>query len=235
MLWLGISIVASCGGGPPRPPPPPPEFFVPPEIPPSDPRAVQLRGRVLDAAERPLAGVEVLVMGGGHTGVRATTNAAGEFSVSGLPTTLAGYVAVHVKGFAVAARDSVRIAERNPDSVTLRLEPEQVLAGRVLAADGTPLANARVRARGERRFTTPLRKGATWEEVAQIDTVRTDAEGRFRFAGLYPGAFELVASWPGQPERTGRVEARAGAVDVEVRIDPTATPASAPANGTDPR
>ncbi|MBK7877681.1 MAG: carboxypeptidase regulatory-like domain-containing protein [Planctomycetes bacterium] len=203
-----------------RRPPPPPEFFKPPDLPPSDVRAVQLRGRVLDASGKPIANVPVLVIGGGHSGERPVTNAAGEFRVSGLPPTLEGYVAVHVPGYAVAVREPVRIVERNPDSVTLRLEPEATIDGVVVDPDGNPLANARVEARGERRLKTPIRKGATWEEVLQLDVVRTDEHGRFHLGGLYTGEFELTARWPRAVDVFATTTTVSGARDVRVRVDP---------------
>lgn len=213
-------LLAFTACGAPHRPPPPPEFFKPPDLPASNPRAVQLRGRVLDPSGKPVANVPVLVIGGGHCGERPVTNAAGEFQVAGLPSTLDGYVAVHVPGYAALVREPVRIVERNSESVTLRLAPERTVEGVVTDPDGNPLANARVEARGERRLKTPIRKGASWEEVLQIDTVRTDPEGRFRFAGLNPGEVELVAHWPRALEAVGAARVQAGERAARVRIDP---------------
>lgn len=225
-LLVVLPIVAACLACPachrgPQPrPPPPPEFFKRPEIPPSDPASIQLRGRVLDPNGKPLADVPVLVIAGGHQGERPRTNAAGEFSVIGLPPTNDGFVAVHVPGYAVQVREPVRVSGRSPESVTMRLERESVLEGRVVDADEHPLANAKVTIRGERRLRTPLRKDATWEEVVQRDTLRTDADGRFRFDGLYAGRFEVSASMPGASGLVAKSLARSGAAPVVVRIDP---------------
>ena len=213
-----LLVLAACGA--PHRPPPPPEFFKPPDIPASDPRAVQLRGRVVDPSGKPLANVPVLVIAGGHTGERPRTNAAGEFQISGLPPTLDGYVAVHVAGYAALVREPVRVVERNPDSVTLRLEPERVIEGVVTGPDGEPLARAVVEARGDRRLKTPIRKGATWEEVLQLDTVRADEHGHYRLAGLYVGEFELTASWPGARGVVATTKVERVAREASLRIDP---------------
>ncbi|MBI5363254.1 MAG: carboxypeptidase regulatory-like domain-containing protein [Planctomycetes bacterium] len=175
---------------------------------------------MLDPSGKPLANVPVLVIGGGHSGERPLTNAAGEFQVAGLPPTFDGYVAVHVSGYAALVREPVKIAERTPDSVTLRLVPEQVVEGVVTDPDGNALANAKVEVRGERRLRTPIRKGASWEEVLQIDTVRTDTDGRFRFTGLNPGEVELLAHWPRALEAVGAAKVEAGDHAARVRIDP---------------
>lgn len=210
----------ACHRGPPRRPPPPPEFFERPEIPPSDPASIQLRGRVLDPSGKPLADVPVLVIAGGHQGERPLTNAAGEFTVVGLPPTNDGFVAVHVPGHAVLVREPVRVSGRNPESVTLRLERESVLEGLVVGADERPLANAKVTIRGERVLRTPLRRDASWESVVQRDTLRTDAEGRFRFDGLYAGRFEVSAAMPGAAKLVARTLARSGDAAIVVRVDP---------------
>jgi ABC-type multidrug transport system ATPase subunit len=218
LLVAGACLLGACRVPIDRPPPP----GKPTEVAPIDPRFVQLRGRVLDAQGKPVAGASVLVMGGGHTGARVTTNAAGEFSASGLPSVSEGYVVVRAEGFAVAVREPIAISQRESQSVSMRLEPQQVLAGLVIDAAGTPLERARVEVRGERRLATHLRRGVSWERAAQIDAQWTDAQGHFRFTGLYAGEFEVVAVPPGGAAGSASARARTGEAELELRIDPSA-------------
>src|SRR5262245_15321213 len=95
-LALAAALLGACRVPVDRPPP----QAKPAELSPIDPKYVQVRGRVLDAQSRPIAGASVLVMGGGHTGVRVVTSATGEFSASGLPVASEGYLVVRAEGFA---------------------------------------------------------------------------------------------------------------------------------------
>lgn len=194
----------------------PPEKL--PQAPPIDPNFVQVNGRVVDTRGVPIAGADVLVMGGGRTGARVRTGVAGEFKASALPPTSAGYVLVLAPGFAVAAREPVELTQKTTQSVTLRLEPEHVLAGRVFDADGQPVERARVEVRGERRLASQARKGVTWECAAQIDRTWTDAHGAFRFAQLYAGEFEVEAVLAGEPPRTASSRVRADDTSIELRL-----------------
>lgn len=207
------AISACRAPGPVRLLPPPPGE--PLHVPPTDPTFVQVNGRVLDARGAPIAGADVLVMGGGRTGVRARSSATGEFAASGLPPTSEGYVIVLAPKCAVAVREPVEISQRTTQSITLRLEPEHVLAGRVVAVEGTPVVHARVEVRGERKLASHARKNVSWERAAQIDTQWTDADGRFRFAQLYAGEFDVEAT---DADRSATARASAGDEAIELRL-----------------
>lgn len=214
-------LLGACRGGPPRPPPP--QFRDVPAIPAPDLKAVQVRGRVLDPRGLPAANVEVLVIGGGHTGARVRTDSNGSFTAAGLPASDEGLIVISDERYAVLVRENVKLREREPASVSLRLEPAQVLAGRVLDERGAPLAHAIVEARGTRRLAGRVRRGASFECVAGVDRAETGDDGRFRFAQLYPGEFELVAHWPFAPACEFRSTHAAGDEHVELRLDPTAS------------
>lgn len=221
LLACASLLVACFGGGPPRPPPP--QFKDVTKIPSPDLKAVQVRGRVLDPRGLPAANLEVFVVGGGHTGSRVRSDANGMFSAAGLPATDDGLIVISDERYAVLVREGVKLREREPASVSLRLEPAKTIAGRVLDERGAPLAHAIVEARGTRLLTGRVRRGSSYECVAGVDRVETDDEGRFRFAQLYPGDFELVAHWPFASACEFRSTQAAGDEQVELRLDPTAS------------
>lgn len=214
-ISLGACFLAPSGPGRRGPPP----MGDPVQVPASNPTAVQMRGRVLDARGLPVGGLELLVVGGGHTGSRVRSDANGMFSAAGLPATDDGLVIVRDERFAPLVREGVALREREPASVSLRLDPALAIAGRVLDERGEPLAHAQVTVRGERKLLGRVRKGASVEAVAGIDHVETDGDGRFRFAGLYAGEFELVARWPFAEACSARSRVRGGDEAFELRFD----------------
>jgi Carboxypeptidase regulatory-like domain len=76
--------------------------------------------------------------------------------------------------------------------VTVRLAPWGALTGRVLDADGQPLAGVRI----QLSFLHPtFFQPVTWWVEPQGEEVRTDRDGRFRAEGLTPGLkFRLSAA-----------------------------------------
>jgi RNA polymerase sigma factor (sigma-70 family) len=85
-------------------------------------------------------------------------------------------------GKKLAGSLTVRGDEKGPP--TVKLAPEGAVTGRILDADGQPRAGAEV--------TLVFPDGGTESELYRLlrtgeEPVRTDAEGRFRIAGLVPG------------------------------------------------
>ena len=87
-----------------------------------------------------------------------------------------------VRGFVLPGVESGGVLER-----VLSLQPEGVLAGRVIDGDGAPVARARITCRGPESARVPLPQahGAT------------DAEGRFEVRGLQPADWEVLAEADG--------------------------------------
>ena len=102
------------------------------------------------------------------------------------------------------------------DPLAVRLEPTGALAGRLLDADGKPLAGAKVEARyspaqtvegeGTRgRLPMAMRYAYTgWQEFLDGQAT-TDKDGRFRITGLAPGLKYLLEA-PGLVRRDLSVE-----------------------------
>lgn len=109
----------------------------------------------------------------------ATSGADGSFSVADLPAGVPLHLVVRAPGFLAAIVRAVRPPVSPP--LTVRLEPEEVLRGRVVDERGEPVATARVEMRWQdvlpedprRRVGEPILRGA-----------RVDAEGRFELRGF---------------------------------------------------
>jgi hypothetical protein len=76
----------------------------------------------------------------------------------------------------------VRLAADAKEPVTVRLRPGAVLTGRLLDTDGKPLADIVVHA-------SYRANEARWlaDEIAEERPIKTDAAGRFRVEGIFPG------------------------------------------------
>lgn len=99
-----------------------------------------------------------------------------------------------------------------------RLEAPRVLAGRLLGADGQPLAGRELRIVGDRTIDTGASYGepSTFEFVLGRSRTTTAADGSFRFERLYDGMFSVeLASAAGEFQSLARV--RSGVADLELR------------------
>ncbi|RMG16709.1 MAG: carboxypeptidase regulatory-like domain-containing protein, partial [Planctomycetota bacterium] len=173
----------------------------------------RLSGRVVDPRGRPVAGATVELLGFRRGSRRRgepprerrqETDGLGGFSFVVEP----GYyrVGATLPGFAPTRAQVVRLASgEDRDLGELALRASCSLRGRVLSADGLPLAGAEVVADGR----------------AQEVRARTDAEGRFRLAGLGEGLFVVGASlrgWVSAVARDVPVTAGGGG-EVELRLE----------------
>jgi|GEM_PF-6111359 len=196
-----------------------------------------LTGTVFEADGTPAVGA--VVRGGpGQSVGRATTDEGGRYTLTGFDRgerdpnaaiQVSGgldepspYLLVLHDGHAVEVVQPVRPADP-PAVQDVRLDPGEVIAGRVLDANDAPVANAKVRVEGSNEvdagYVTDRR--ITWEYTAGIADTTTDADGRFAFDRLYAGLWSVQASFP-DDRRTVEVETRAGVTDLVVRLDAAA-------------
>lgn len=159
---------------------------------------------------------------------RTTTDEEGRYFLSSFtreppgPFDAEPYILVLHEGHAVEVVQPVQPSDlAAPQDV--RLEPGHTITGRVVGADGEPVAGSKVWVEGSRLvdagYTTS--RPTTWEYMAHIASLTTESDGIFRFEQLYPGLFTIEASFPGD-RRTVEVEARAGTTDLVVRLDDAA-------------
>ncbi len=134
------------------------------QLPPIELRAPgTLRGRVVDpigmwsygwrcAELRPVAGAEVVLMGGGEHGIElaaARTDAAGEFVVDGCDCDLDGLgLRVRAPGFAIQHQSVTRGSTPDQAALVVALVPTLPLTGRIVAPPWFDVRTLRVLARG---------------------------------------------------------------------------------------
>ncbi|MCB9896770.1 MAG: carboxypeptidase regulatory-like domain-containing protein [Planctomycetes bacterium] len=176
-----------------------------------------LAGRVLGPDGEGLSGARVSAYQDEHECV-ATSAADGAFTLTGLVAGDADLL-VAGPGCALLARDALAVP-RDEGPLELALQPEHVLAGRVLSPDGTPRPDLLVVLRRE-----PPGVGALAHDTRALETkVRTDADGRFRFGGLDDARFRVSVRDRSRPP----VEAvRVSPVDVDdlaLVLDPLGGP-----------
>lgn len=193
-------------------------------------RGLVARARVVGPDGRPVAGARVRVVESGRHERWSATDSSGRFSIGGLEPDRRAVAIVVAADLAPGAIAPLGSASAASDSTELRLEPAQVLAGRVVDVAGAPVIGAAVHAVGARMVSLAPGHERPLLEFTDRARVRTDIEGWFRFEGLHDGRFQLRASAPGEPARTASVEATAGSTDLLLQLP--AAPPSVTVTGT---
>jgi protocatechuate 3,4-dioxygenase beta subunit len=184
---------------------------------------VVLRGAVSDAAGTPVAGARVGLDGDGISSRRTRTGADGTFEIRGLPELESTYLSVAAAGFEPWLREGIELsAQAPPPWIEARLSPGLPMAGRVVDAVGRPAIGVRLVLEGERSYERHYStdEPATVEHLVDRGQTTTDRDGRFRFEDLYPGEFALRVFPRGERQAYAESRARAGATDLELRLDP---------------
>jgi protocatechuate 3,4-dioxygenase beta subunit len=148
---------------------------------------------------------------------------------------------VAADGFATLEAEGPAVEPAAIGSTSVRLVPESVVAGRVVRADDTPVAAARITLAvrkapeaedgqfvigGQRNIRRSLRLGDTPPE-AELDaarlTTKTHADGSFELRGVAPGDWELTAQHPDHVDSTAlplTLAAGQSQRDVQVTLQP---------------
>lgn len=168
-------------------------------------RGFVVRGRVSgEGAGEPIteAAVALIPARGGSPVAVAVADSAGEVELSGLD--VGEYVVTGVAPGWFPVEAEVRITIPRDDSFELTLRSGGSLRGAVIETDGRPVPSARVLA--HRRSVNGRWRGETL----------TDAQGRYDFAALPPGSYQVdVLSEGGQPLTTPSGKAASATASVE--------------------
>lgn len=158
--------------------------------PPGPNTGARVRGVLLDAAGEPASGLEVGWAPPGRTWVGwARTDADGAFVLEDVTP---GEIELGASGGALGrAGERVTLLPGEERTWSPRLDPGRVLTGSVRFASGDPLAGLRI----ELASADSL---ALWSVAGT-----TDESGRFAFANLPAGPFELRVFGPGRPDPAG--------------------------------
>lgn len=160
-----------------------------------------LRGQVVDAAGRPIAGASLWIEPAGRSGGRsidpgtwrATSAADGSFFISGAASGHAYRLHAEATSYApetLAIPPAPAGTTREP--VRVVLARGRLVQGTIADTQGTPLAGAEV-------ALLPVAvtgDGGYSQNIAARRTSTTNARGVFEFAGTPPGRHELTASHP---------------------------------------
>lgn len=188
-------------------------------------------GVVFEASGAPAAGAVVRrgpYFSNVHTAPeRVVTDANGRFRLEGFSRPdpndeyeAPPYVVVLHEGHAVHVEQPIELGP-GAATVSVRLDAERRLAGRVVDTDGAPVEGASLRLTGERRvnrgFTTDI--PPSWVHVARIDDTTSDADGRFAFEQLPDGPYELQLFALGDRRRSRSFDVAGGDEDLELVLD----------------
>jgi protocatechuate 3,4-dioxygenase beta subunit len=186
--------------------------------------ARRVRGRVLDAGGRPLAGVYVgavasmLGAGGQKTDwLSSHTDDDGRFLIENLSSDLRHVLFVAKQGWSTQVYDfpPSELDQRELDLGEIVLRPPGLVCGVVQDEGGQGLANVDVTLKGWNRDRFRFHEPGAHNPLAgwYVDSrrIRTDARGRFWFGGVAAGNYVLYARQRGRPESpTFRVQIEEG-------------------------
>jgi hypothetical protein len=207
-----------------------------------------IKGRVLSAARRPVAGATVRILGTGTERSLRTDNS-GVFSTVGLGPgqyTLQANAPGHMgwqfgqRAPGQAGRPIVVARDQVVENLDIVLPPGRVISGFVVDEHGEPLEGARVVAL-ELRYV-----GGRLTPVQAGEARTTDDKGRYRLWGLHQGSYVVAASVEGLVPAGSKLAAYprvyfpgtpilGAAFPIELREDTTANLAVTPAGLADVR
>lgn len=177
-----------------------------------EPSEQSVQGYVYDPAGQPVAGAHVSLVSWGPQGIdpeteRGTTSPGGQYHFAIRSYGPISLMASHAAHGVARGEGVLTLDEANLD-ISLHLEPAQVLSGRIVAIDGTPLPGIE------------LQVDSVEGDVSELShSVSSGPDGAFRFAALGPWQYYLHSSLLGSEEPV----VRSGRRDVELRsVVPTA-------------
>ncbi|MEM7305434.1 MAG: sigma-70 family RNA polymerase sigma factor [Planctomycetota bacterium] len=178
--------------------------------------------QVVDEQGAPVRGAQLFLKGTDYTLRSAVSDAHGEATFRHLAPGTRLHLGVDAAGFGHEVHGPLRVdGDLGPYRVAV--EPELVLGGVIVDRAGLPRAGAPVRL--ERVVPhgpagvpgAALRLPIEWRARATPGPLKTDGEGRFRFAGLTAGSYEVAFGLGARGIRSRRT-VQAG--DLDLRLTP---------------
>ncbi len=155
-------------------------------------------------------------MMGGPGDRSVETDAEGRYRLTGVEPGF-GNVVAQADGMTRAKSSSLELAAGQEEfGVHVQLSPGKAIAGRVLDTDGKPLAGAEVSFSGNRSLGSGMMI-MTSSSGKALDTVETDAEGRFQSKPLDDGAYTVTADAEGFSKKKMRTVV-AGGEPIEIHL-----------------
>ncbi len=184
---------------------------------------VRIEGEVVDADGAPVPGASVWLLGGVARWMAcraATCDEKGRFTLRDVEPGRPLWARATDRSPSAVVRHWVGKAGETTQ-MRLRLGgPSGVIAGRVLAPDGKPIAGASVQVGYDFGRPTPLEDGTQGEEPAPI-LATAEADGAFRIEGVAPGATFVAArarGWSAAARMTLTVEAAPTTTSLTLRL-----------------
>jgi beta-lactamase regulating signal transducer with metallopeptidase domain len=148
-----------------------------------------MRGRVSSENGEPLAGVEITLSlqidgAGRYSGPPVSTAADGTFTIRGVNPDVDGTYELQLRPPGAFVSKNIRDFSLSRDPVDFRLAPGVTVTGRVLAPDGRPAVQAKVRA-------------LPWDDPTHSrveEETTTDGNGAFQFRNLAPEKYHFVVT-----------------------------------------
>ncbi|HEV7556583.1 MAG TPA: sigma-70 family RNA polymerase sigma factor [Kofleriaceae bacterium] len=179
-----------------------------------DPCAVALYGKVVDSSGAAIPHARILR----EDVIGTETDGSGTYELCALPSGLSRdelRIVVRATGFGAVTTSLAPVDRARHDFV---LSPEAAIGGRAVTTNGTPVANAEIVVEPDEAVTRP---GA---EQNASTRAATDADGRFRVAGLGAGRHLVSGRGQGVTSVPASVPVVAGETrDVVLTMEATAT------------
>ncbi|NQU48158.1 MAG: sigma-70 family RNA polymerase sigma factor [Planctomycetes bacterium] len=189
-----------------------------------------LIGRVVDLENKPLSYAKISVWVLNFSNDWATdnlyrfptdrrdayTNSDGEFSVDRLPHSDGAFVLAQADGMAYSGFMQVQVPNGS-DEMLIQLQPESIISGTLLDADGDPVVGRKIYARGNNIFGNQ----APWRNVPHMaggGTETTDPQGKFMFSGLTSDLWSIEVQTYSRSEPAAETTVAGGTIDLIIRI-----------------
>jgi protocatechuate 3,4-dioxygenase beta subunit len=173
--------------------------------------ASHISGRVLDEKNDPIAGAQVVLRRESGIAGTAGTDGDGRFLLEGVPSgrfaldaSAQGHLASRVNAIEVSAGTDL-------DDLDIVLPRGAALEGTVYAPDGSPAADAVVRA-------LPIQGGSGPALLFVVPEARTDADGHYRLEGLREGRQSVVAEHPSYRRAAREFEIQEDEARLDLRL-----------------